>query len=362
MELHNSAYDDDLVKAARRLTSHLSRPKLTVYWFDFLSTHSLGCIAFYFSTALRTPWSLRVLSFAACVVLWYRSLVFIHEVVHFRHRRMGVFSCCWNLLAGIPLLTPSFLYSVHLDHHSRTIYGSSEDGEYIPWGLKPPGHILLFAMVSLGAPILAVVRFLVVSPFCWISAGSRAWIEEHASSMVINPRYRRRPRARERIRWLAQETCTFLWTSSVLVAGLSGLMSWRWPVTALVALMLISFINSVRTMASHRFVNAGQRMTYLDQIRDSVNHPAGGFLTEIWCPLGLRFHALHHMLPFLPYHALPEAHRILMRTLPSDSVYRSTNSSGLASTLRTLWLGRQSAKLPSSRLLPNSAVPKMEWR
>ena len=359
MEILNSAHNDDLIKVARRLTSHLSRPKRTVYWFDFLSTHSLGCVAFYFTTALRTPYSLLALSFTACILLWYRSLVFIHEVVHLRQRRMRVFGCCWNLLAGIPLLTPSFLYSIHLDHHSRTIYGSSNDGEYIPWGIKAPGHILLFAMLSLGAPVLAIVRFLVVTPFCWIAPRSRSWIEEHASSMVINPRYRRQPKAQERICWRSQETCTFLWISSVAVVVLSGLLPWRWPATALVVLMLISFINSVRTMASHRFVNAGQCLTHLDQVRDSVNHPAGGLLTELWCPVGLRFHALHHMLPFLPYHALPEAHRILMRALPADSLYRSTNSSGLAATLRTLWLNKRSAKLTSSGLHQNSAVPKM---
>jgi fatty acid desaturase len=56
------------------------------------------------------------------------------------------------------------------------------------------------------------------------------------------------------------------------------------------------------------------------------------------CPVGLRFHALHHMLPSLPYHSLSEAHRILMTALPSDSIYFQTNSRGLWATMRTLWM------------------------
>ena len=347
----NPAASDDFIHVARRLTSHLSRPKPAVYWSDFLITYSLGCAAYYF-TAAPGGRLLRASSFVVCVLLWYRTVVFIHEVVHLRHRRMRLFIAGWNLLAGIPLLTPSFLYSIHLEHHSRTIYGSPEDGEYLPWGMKPPAYIPLFAVLSLFAPVLAVMRFLFLTPIGWTVPGLRAWVGKRASAMVVNPSYRRRaPNRLERASWRVQETCTFLWISFVVIMGSAGLLSWRWPLTAIVVLMLISFVNAIRTMASHRFLNSGRAMTYVEQVLDSINHPEGGLLTEMWCPLGLRFHALHHMLPALPYHTLPEAHRILMRALPPDSSYRRTNSPSLFSTFRALWLTAHEnrAEVPRSR-------------
>ena len=89
-------------------------------------------------------------------------------------------------------------------------------------------------------------------------------------------------------------------------------------------------------------------MTFVEQISDSVNHP-DGVLAEIWAPAGLRYHALHHVLPSLPYHALPEAHSILMKRLPTDSFYRQTNSPGLWQTLATLWADAGSEGLIISR-------------
>jgi fatty acid desaturase len=54
-------------------------------------------------------------------------------------------------------------------------------------------------------------------------------------------------------------------------------------------------------------------------------------------PVGLRFHALHHLFPSLPYHNLAAAHARLMAALPADSPYRRTVSSGLWTTIRQLW-------------------------
>jgi fatty acid desaturase len=134
-----------------------------------------------------------------------------------------------------------------------------------------------------------------------------------------------------------QEVAAGLWALAVLGAGALHYISWRWFLTFLAVTTAISFLNAVRTVLSHRFRNTGPALTVEDQVRDSVNHAGGGHLTELVCPVGLRFHALHHMLPSLPYHSLAEAHRILMRELPGDSPYFQTNSPGLWATMRTMW-------------------------
>src|SRR5487761_1224276 len=79
-------------------------------------------------------------------------------------------------------------------------------------------------------------------------------------------------------------------------------------------------------LAAHRFRHHGEPLTYVDQLLDSVNYPRHALIAELWAPVGLRFHALHHLFPALPYHALAEAHRRLMERLPADSPYRQTES------------------------------------
>jgi fatty acid desaturase len=48
------------------------------------------------------------------------------------------------------------------------------------------------------------------------------------------------------------------------------------------------------------------------------------------------FHALHHLFPGLPYHALPEAHRRLVHELPSDCSYHATRVRSLFGELMKL--------------------------
>ena len=50
----------------------------------------------------------------------------------------------------------------------------------------------------------------------------------------------------------------------------------------------------------------------------------GGPWTELWAPLGMRYHALHHLFPTMPYHTMGVAHRRLLRELPADSPYHAT--------------------------------------
>src|SRR5690606_41820841 len=64
------------------------------------------------------------------------------------------------------------------------------------------------------------------------------------------------------------------------------------------------------------------------QYLDSVNVPPPGLMAEIWAPVGLRYHALHHLMPSMPYHSLPEAHRRLRKALEAGTTFDGANHAG----------------------------------
>jgi fatty acid desaturase len=93
---------------------------------------------------------------------------------------------------------------------------------------------------------------------------------------------------------------------------------------------LTALFNQVRTLVAHLWENEGEAMTVTGQYLDSVNVPPPGIWAEIWAPVGLRYHALHHLLPSTPYHSLAEAHRRLRAHLGGEGTYVRANYPGLA--------------------------------
>jgi fatty acid desaturase len=157
------------------------------------------------------------------------------------------------------------------------------------------------------------------------------------SSLSIDPRYQRKVPADIPPAWRVQEAaCTlFVWgTGAMLWASWLPLQAlWVWYLV----LVTILILNGVRTLAAHRYGNEDGVMTREEQLLDSVNIAGRSPWTPVLAPVGLRYHALHHLFPTMPYHHLGEAHRRLMKRLPPDAPYRATVEPGFAAALADLW-------------------------
>lgn len=318
--------DAAMLRAAVELTRDIGEPRAAVYWPDLLASAAIGYGAL---AVAMTSGSVAVaaVAFLVAVLALYRAGGFIHELTHIRAGALPGFRLGWNLLIGIPLLLPSFLYEgVHTLHHARTRYGTAQDPEYLPLANMKPWSLPVFLIAALLAPVALLIRFAVITPLSLLIPPLRRQSVAAWSALSINPAFRRRPpEGAFRRQWLWQEVGTSLWSIALLAGTATGVLPLRIFLTWLAAVSCIAFVNQIRTLVAHLWENEGEAMTVTAQYLDSVNVPPPGVAAYLWAPVGLRYHALHHLLPSLPYHALGEAHRRLSGALAPGSTYHGAN-------------------------------------
>ena len=332
---------------ARGIVSDLFTPRPALYWCDFLASILIGHLAFAVTRWLYDihwqPLWLRLLVQAATFSVqcgcYYRAAMFVHEIVHLPRQQFRVFRLVWNLLCGIPFLVPTFAYEPHLEHHRRASFGTSHDGEYLPLANLPRWYIALYLSQCLWMPPLAAIRFGLLTPLGWVCPPLRAWVDQRASSLVMDLRYcRERPTGEALWEMQWQEVACFLFLLSCVIVPSAldrplAVLAIHGYLTSVVLILL----NSLRTIAGHRFMSEGHETTFVGQLLDSVTLDSDSPLAILLHPVGLRYHATHHLFPGLPYHNLRAAHRRLMEQLPADSPYRQTVEHSLLAAIATLW-------------------------
>ena len=329
MPLKKSEIPDDreMLRTAAELTRDIAVARPEIYWPDMLASAFIGYAALA-GTILADTLPVALLCGVISVMALYRALLFIHELTHIHRNALPGFRTAWNVAVGIPMLTPSFGYEgVHTIHHSRMRYGTAEDPEYLPLALMKPWTLPLFILFGLLAPVLLIVRFAVLVPLGVVFPPLRRLLWERFSALSINPFFRRRPAEGEFARmafW--QEVGASAWAIFLLVASWLWL-GWRPLLIAVVVLGLVATFNQLRTLVAHLWENDGERMTVTAQYLDSVNVPH--WIAGLWAPVGLRYHATHHLLPSLPYHSLGEAHKRITAALGPRSTYEGANHKGM---------------------------------
>ena len=334
-----------LDEAIRAIPLSWFKPSPLIYWSDLCLSSALGWTSLVVAAA-HDGWTRAGLLLLSALAL-YRAALFTHEITHRASQDVPGFTAVWNILAGIPMLMPSFMYEgVHLDHHRARTYGTINDPEYVPFGRRSPVLLARFVLLSFVTQLALVVRFAIAAPVSWVVKPVRRLLLERGSSLVINHQYVRRQSIGRG--GLAQEVGAFvmLWGGAAL--WWKGMLPGTFVVCWAIVASLAFGINAIRTLAAHRYDHDDDELSMTEQLLDSCTiHSDEGLLRSVRvavgegiralvAPVGLRYHALHHWIPSLPYHRLGRTHRLLVSTLRKEAPYYRTIEAGLTPALADL--------------------------
>ena len=304
--------------------------KSWIYWRDML----VGAVVAYGAATLyleAPPFSIwQFVGFVVAVFWLYRVGSLVHEVCHLGRHECTSFKVAWNILVGIPTLTPStFFTGHHRDHHSQRVYGTSQDPEYVVNVCKRGSIMnLLFYFCFVAAfPLIVFTRF-ALAPLTFITPEIRDYSLKHFSAFTFNWKYERPINRIDRKTFATLELFCSLRAWCIPGAAVLGIAS---PSRMLMLYSLgasVVILNQLRQLADHHFEGDGSHLTMSEHIIDSCNYTNRDPITWLFFPFSIQYHALHHMFPSLPYHNLSGAHEYLLRKLPADSPYHDLSQPG----------------------------------
>jgi fatty acid desaturase len=343
--------------AIRRQFSGAFRPSPWIYWSDLLASAGVGWAAFAAGGQAPLASFTYLAATVVATVALLRAALFIHELAHLKRGTLPGLESVWNFLVGLPLMLPSLMYvESHGDHHRQSLFGTSADPEYASIERWSRLRIVGFIAIVLAVPPLLALRWGVLGPLSYLIPWLRRLVVQRASTLVINLGYRRpAPQGQNAVRWLLQEAAAAVVFWIIVAGGIAGWIPARWLLQWYLVGAGILLVNQVRTLAAHRYNNDGKQLDSLGQLLASINLRGWPLLTVLAAPLGLRYHALHHFLPAVPYHSLGALHRQLLAELPWDSPYRRTERGGILSTVQDL-LQRASPNSGSAPLSEDCAA------
>lgn len=316
------------------------------YWLDFTVSLVMGYSAasIFLMTPIGSVW--QCLAYPVAVFWLYRLGSLVHEVCHLGQHEMRVFKVVWNLLVGVITLSPSpFFTRHHRDHHSCKFYGTVNDPEYVAnfhhrsggWG------ILEYALETLIFPLIVFLRFL-LAPLTFLHPALRKFVLRHGCALTMNWRYERTMNASEHRIVTAIELLCSVRAAMMLVAVYLGWTEWtRLPMFYALATGVL-VLNQLRLLGDHHLSSEASALSFDDHILDSCNYTQRDWGVWLLFPFAIRYHALHHMFPSLPYHNLAAVHQHLSKQLPAESPYHALSQPSWWSVARNAFRRAQDTR------------------
>ncbi len=340
------------LRKAHELVRDLMTPIPWIYWLDFIFHISLGWVTFFVALNESESFVFQFFIYIVSTLSLYRAATFIHELTHFKKNTFKLFRLVWNLTCGIPLLIPSFTYDgTHNNHHKLDVYGTDQDGEYLPFAHKKPIEMILYLLLSFILPAILIIRFLFLVPLSYLIPSLRKILWERLSALIINPNYKRQKDSiRHDKNWQIQEFSAFIFSATVLICIMLNILDYKILILWYAIGMIIVFLNALRTLSAHAYRNPnGQKMNFIEQYLDSVDINNNSLISELWAPIGLRYHATHHLFMNLPYHNLAEAQRRLVNGLGDSLLSSITKRDDLSDALQNIWREASTHALNANR-------------
>lgn len=322
--LQNTANSGDLDNSKYVVyIKNLCQPNPLIYWTDLTITSLVGNLLILLAVHAESYSSLQIILVVLASFVLYRAAIFVHEVFHVGRQMKGL-TLLYNLFYGFLHKFPSYSYAPHRDHHSWRTYGTRQDPEYDILSDDSPAMLLFPILTMLMMPVFATLRYgflPIVLPF--IGNSGRSWVYRYISTPVMNYKYvRPEPTKKDLQEWYPQDAACFVYNAAFFLLMIFNILPWKLLAVWYAVTYGTYLLNVYRVIVSHNYLSRWQATTRKQQILDSLTIPSP--VNEFWCPVGLRFHSLHHMYPQIPYHNMSKAHKRLMNALPDNHPYRQT--------------------------------------
>jgi hypothetical protein len=296
--LGSAADDKAMLKAAADLTRDLNSPNRFIYWADLLASAAIGYLAL--AAAILVDFDAACASGRPGCGARPLSRRKLHSRAHPHPQRRraripdGLEPDRRNSAAG-PVVhvrgrpQPASCEALLWDHQRSGISPARADEAVDSARFPDRGDPRSDRAVSSASQFLA--------PLSLFSRKLRETVVAKYSGLQINPRFRRpAPEGEFRRDWTLLETACSAWAIALIALTAIGISAARICDLSGVA-SGVMFLNQVRTLVAHLWENDGEPMSVTAQFLDSVNVPPPATLPALWAPVGLRYHALHHLLP-----------------------------------------------------------------
>ncbi len=290
-------------------------------WGDFLLNLILSWPLFIY-TCFRP----NLLTFFISVFFLYRGTMLIHEVVHVSKKVPG-YRLAYNLFFGWFTSYPVYIFDGHLYHHGKATYATKRDPEYkfIP---EYNNKTLIGPIISAFLlPIFQIIRFGVMPLFLpFMPEKYQIYVYERMSTLVFDVNFKRKIKNKEielKVMKFNDLMCA-LYKIATIALIMTGILPLRFIIYFYIGFALGSILNMYRALFNHLYTNESLKPLNKDQHILDKTTVESGFLTSIIFVNGLNYHALHHLFPEIPYYRLGAAHRLLMKELPADHIYRKS--------------------------------------